>query len=50
MKQVVPYAKFLVRAYRVKRDPSRHLASVSAAAVKPPAIGGVAPASSLPPA
>jgi MoaA/NifB/PqqE/SkfB family radical SAM enzyme len=25
MKQVVPYAKFLMRAYRVKRDPSRHL-------------------------
>ncbi len=25
MKQVVPYAKFLLRASRVKRDPSRHL-------------------------
>jgi sulfatase maturation enzyme AslB (radical SAM superfamily) len=25
MKQVVPYAKFLMRAYRLKRDPSRHL-------------------------
>ena len=25
MKQVVPYAKFLVRAYQVKRDPGRHL-------------------------
>jgi radical SAM protein with 4Fe4S-binding SPASM domain len=25
MKQVVPYAKFLMRAYRVKRDPARHL-------------------------
>jgi len=25
MKQFVPYAKFLVRAYQVKRDPSRHL-------------------------
>jgi MoaA/NifB/PqqE/SkfB family radical SAM enzyme len=25
MKQVVPYAKFLMRAYRVKRDPTRHL-------------------------
>src|SRR3954468_11287271 len=25
MKQVVPYAKFLLRAYRVKRDPTRHL-------------------------
>ena len=25
MKQVVPYARFLMRAYRVKRDPSRHI-------------------------
>jgi sulfatase maturation enzyme AslB (radical SAM superfamily) len=25
MKQVVPYAKFLLRAYQVKQDPSRHL-------------------------
>lgn len=25
MKQFVPYARFLVRAYRVKRDPTRHL-------------------------
>jgi MoaA/NifB/PqqE/SkfB family radical SAM enzyme len=25
MKQFVPYAKFLVRAYQVKRDPARHL-------------------------
>jgi MoaA/NifB/PqqE/SkfB family radical SAM enzyme len=25
MKQVVPYAKFLMRAYRVKRHPERHL-------------------------
>ena len=25
MKQFVPYAKFLMRAYRVKRDPARHL-------------------------
>jgi hypothetical protein len=25
MKQFVPYAKFLMRAYRVKRDPQRHL-------------------------
>jgi MoaA/NifB/PqqE/SkfB family radical SAM enzyme len=25
MKQFVPYAKFLVRAYRVKHDPARHL-------------------------
>jgi hypothetical protein len=24
MKQVVPYVKFLRRAYRVKHDPSRH--------------------------
>jgi MoaA/NifB/PqqE/SkfB family radical SAM enzyme len=28
MKQVVPYAKFLMRAYRIKRDPSRHLESL----------------------
>ena len=28
MKQVVPYAKFLMRAYRVKRDPSRHLETI----------------------
>ncbi len=25
MKQFVPYAKFLMRAYHVKRDPERHL-------------------------
>jgi hypothetical protein len=25
MKQFVPYAKFLKRAVRVKRDPARHL-------------------------
>jgi sulfatase maturation enzyme AslB (radical SAM superfamily) len=25
MKQVVPYASFLMRAYQVKRDPSRHI-------------------------
>jgi MoaA/NifB/PqqE/SkfB family radical SAM enzyme len=25
MKQILPYAKFLIRAYRVKRNPSRHL-------------------------
>jgi hypothetical protein len=25
MKQVVPYAKFLLRAYQVKQDPTRHL-------------------------
>jgi MoaA/NifB/PqqE/SkfB family radical SAM enzyme len=28
MKQFVPYAKFLMRAYRVKHDPSRHLATI----------------------
>ncbi len=28
MKQFVPYAKFLMRAYRIKRDPSRHLATL----------------------
>jgi MoaA/NifB/PqqE/SkfB family radical SAM enzyme len=28
MKQVVPYAKFLLRAYRVKRDPARHLETI----------------------
>jgi MoaA/NifB/PqqE/SkfB family radical SAM enzyme len=28
MKQFVPYAKFLARAYQVKRDPSRHLATI----------------------
>jgi hypothetical protein len=25
MKQFIPYAKFLKRAYQVKRDPQRHL-------------------------
>jgi MoaA/NifB/PqqE/SkfB family radical SAM enzyme len=30
MKQFVPYAKFLVRAYRVKRDPQRHLETLPA--------------------
>ena len=25
MKQFVPYAKFLMRAYQVKHDPERHL-------------------------
>lgn len=30
MKQVVPYVKFLRRAYRVKHDPSRHLATLPA--------------------
>lgn len=28
MKQFVPYAKFLLRAYRVKRDPERHAATL----------------------
>ena len=28
MKQVVPYVKFLRRAYRVKHDPARHLATL----------------------
>ena len=28
MKQIVPYARFLMRAYRIKRDPSRHLESL----------------------
>jgi hypothetical protein len=31
MKQVVPYVKFLARAYRIKRDPSQHRASIPAA-------------------
>ena len=31
MKQFVPYAKFLVRAYQVKRDPERHLETLPAA-------------------
>lgn len=30
MKQVVPYVKFLRRAYKVKHDPSRHLATLPA--------------------
>jgi MoaA/NifB/PqqE/SkfB family radical SAM enzyme len=30
MKQFVPYAKFLVRAYRVKRDPESHQATIPA--------------------
>ncbi len=34
MKQFVPYAKFLQRAYRVKRDPSRHLETIPTAAAK----------------
>jgi MoaA/NifB/PqqE/SkfB family radical SAM enzyme len=34
MKQFVPYAKFLQRAYRVKRDPTRHLETVPSATVK----------------
>jgi sulfatase maturation enzyme AslB (radical SAM superfamily) len=28
MKQFVPYAKFLVRAYQVKQDPARHLETI----------------------
>ena len=28
MKQFVPYAKFLVRAYQVKHDPARHAATM----------------------
>jgi MoaA/NifB/PqqE/SkfB family radical SAM enzyme len=28
MKQVIPYAKFLARAYQVKRDPTRHLDTI----------------------
>jgi MoaA/NifB/PqqE/SkfB family radical SAM enzyme len=28
MKQFVPYVKFLMRAYRVKRDPARHLETI----------------------
>jgi MoaA/NifB/PqqE/SkfB family radical SAM enzyme len=31
MKQVVPYVKFLRRAYRVKHDPARHLATLPTA-------------------
>jgi len=31
MKQFVPYAKFLKRAYRVKRDPARHLETLPVA-------------------
>jgi hypothetical protein len=30
MKQVVPYARFLVRAYRVKQDPAKHLETLPA--------------------
>jgi MoaA/NifB/PqqE/SkfB family radical SAM enzyme len=30
MKQLVPYAKFLVRAYQVKRDPGRHAETLPA--------------------
>jgi hypothetical protein len=30
MKQFVPYAKFLKRAYQVKKDPSRHLETLPA--------------------
>lgn len=31
MKQFVPYAQFLMRAYRIKRDPSRHRSTLPAA-------------------
>jgi radical SAM protein with 4Fe4S-binding SPASM domain len=31
MKQFVPYAKFLKRAYTVKRDPSKHVETLPAA-------------------
>jgi len=31
MKQFVPYAKFLMRAYQVKRDPARHLETLPVA-------------------
>jgi MoaA/NifB/PqqE/SkfB family radical SAM enzyme len=31
MKQLVPYAKFLIRAYQVKRDPGRHAETLPAA-------------------
>ena len=31
MKQVVPYVKFLRRAYRVKHDPARHLETMPTA-------------------
>ena len=34
MKQFLPYAKFLQRAYRVKRDPTRHLETIPAASIK----------------
>jgi MoaA/NifB/PqqE/SkfB family radical SAM enzyme len=34
MKQFLPYAKFLQRAFRVKRDPTRHLETIPSAAAK----------------
>jgi MoaA/NifB/PqqE/SkfB family radical SAM enzyme len=34
MKQFVPYAKFLQRAYRVKRNPTRHLETIPSTAGK----------------
>jgi len=34
MKQFVPYAKFLQRAYRVKRDPTRHLETLPSVSAK----------------
>ena len=30
MKQFVPYAKFLVRAYKVKQNPARHAETLPA--------------------
>ena len=35
MKQFLPYAKFLMRAYRIKRDPSRHLETLPVGAGRP---------------
>ena len=41
MKQFVPYARFLMRAYRIKRDPSRHLDTLPTGAMR--AAGPSAP-------
>jgi len=41
MKQFVPYARFLMRAYRIKRDPSRHLDTLPTGAMG--AAGSSAP-------
>ena len=38
MKQFVPYAKFLMRAYRVKRDPARHLETIPTGAMTQPDV------------